>query len=524
MSSENSAHDESGGRRTVDSERRDLLKAAGTLTATGSLSALAGCSAGDGDGDGGGTETGGGDTETTTSGGDTETTAGDDSSMQETVTISYWSSIPTANAEARQWFPKSLKNFEQKQDGNVTVTLQPVTPSGLLDQIRSAVAAGNVPDLAEGGSLGTTLLEDGVTIDHTPYAEESNYPDGTVDLCNIGAKYRDKWFASGVDSTAAYMMGLRPKFFKQVGIDDPMEQLQTWTDVRRAYDEVKSEFPNVQAHEVTGKWNDLEVYWTEAHTSYQDGTDPWLDVRDQGSYDDPYVKIGENPRTDEMIRNNIDLAQSYSSASAAQRTDEEIPSLMLTDRVASFHYGLGGFTRYQQVDEDVTFGWDGDIYEQVMPRLDPNFGDEYGFPGLAGKEGSHGGNSSNVGGRLVFEGSDNKDLAWDLEVYVKTDLDNIVPMSTKYYPRPPVWKEALSEIREKHLSDMPQVYQAGIQALDEYPVNFYGTGSKWDIPPVDQIRWRDINETLSTAIAGDHSKEETPGVIRQKVQKTLSEM
>jgi len=526
MSSENNQHEGEGPSETerIDTERRDLLKTAGAVTATGTLGALAGCTGGDG-GDGNSTDTdGGSDDGDGGNTGDNGSSDGGDSSGQEAVTISYWSDIPTANSEARQWFPESIKNFEEKKDGNVKVELQPVTPSGLLDQIRSAVSAGNPPDLASGGSLGAQLLNDGVTIDHTPYAEESNYPDGTVDLCNIGATYRGTWFASGVDSTAAYTMGLRPKFFKEIGIEDPKEELQTWTDVRRAYDQISEQFPDVYAHEVTGKWNDLEVYWTEAHTSYQGGEDPWLDVQDQGSYDDPYIKIGQEPRTDEMIRNNIDMAQSYSSPQSAQRTDEEIPSLMLTDQVASFHYGLGGFTRYQEADPDVTFGWDGDVYEQMMPRLDANFGGEYGFPGIAGKEGEHGGNSSNVGGRIVFDASENKDMAWDLETYIKTDPDNIIPMSTKYYPRPPVWRDALSEIRENHLSDMPQVYQAGLEALDEYPKNFYGTGSKWDIEPVDEIRWRNINETISAAIAGDHNKDETPSVIREKVKKTLSEM
>jgi ABC-type glycerol-3-phosphate transport system substrate-binding protein len=497
------ANDASSGEEET---RRNVLKTTGALATGGALGSLAGY-------------TGERPSEDT----DVSNTA-EESPTQETVRIKYWSQFPTANPEVRSWYPETLERFEEMQDQNVEVELTPVTPSGLLSRVRAAVEAGNPPDISGRGELGIDLYPNGVTVDHGQYVREENYGERMVSNVVEGAKFRDVWISMGRPASTVWTMGLRPKFFKEVGIDDPEEQLSTWTDYRRAIDKISEEFPNVFAHEETAEWNDLETYWGQARTAYQDGEDPWLDVTDQGSPEDPYVKIGEEPRTDGMIKNVLDLADAYSSPEAASRTDEEIPSLMFTDRVAAYNYGLGGWQRYQTVKEDVEFGWDGDVYEQIPPALDPNYGDEYDIPELAGEEGMHGSFKPSLGGTMIFSASEVKEWAWELEKYLKTDMDHLIPFRTNYLPRPPSWKEALETIRSEHLDDKPQPYQSVINAsLADYAENLGGAGSEWEVFGASEIRWENLRR-MSEAVAGEYGRDELPGVIREQTLNMLEEL
>jgi ABC-type glycerol-3-phosphate transport system substrate-binding protein len=490
-----------------DETRRNILKTTGALATGGALGSLTGYADQQELGDA-----------------DETSDAADESPAQETIRIKYWSQFPTANPEVRRWYPETLDRFEEMQDENVEVELTPVTPSGLLSRVRAAVEAGNPPDISGRGELGIDLYPNGVTVDHGQYVREENYSERMVSNVVQGSKFRDVWISMGRPASTVWTMGLRPKFFKEVGIDDPENQLSTWTDYRRAIEDIDGEFSNVFAHEETAEWNDLETYWGQARTAYQDGEDPWMDVTDRGSPEDPHVKIGEEPRTDGMIKNVLDLADAYSSQEAASRTDEEIPSLMFTDRVAAYHYGLGGWQRYRTVNEDVEFGWDGDVYEQILPKLDPNYGDEYDIPELAGKEGMHGSFKPSLGGTMIFSASEVKEWAWELEKYLKTDLDHLIPFRTNFLPRPPSWKEALETIRSDHLEGLPQPYQTVINAsLADYADNLGGAGSDWEVFGASEIRW-EMNRRISDAGAGEYGRDELPGVIREQTLNMLEEM
>ena len=491
-----------------ETTRRDLMKGVSAATATGALGALAGCSGnGGGGGGGGGSENGG----------------SGQSSGQESVTIDYWSQFPTANPEVRKWYPTSLKRFEKMQDGKVNVQLTGVTPSGMLKKVRSAVEAGNPPDLSGRGELGIDLYPNGVTIDHSNYVKEANYSENMSQSAVGGAKFRDVWISMGRPASTVWMVGMRPKFFKQVGIDNPMDQLSTWTDYRRALEKIKKNNSNVWAYEATGAWNDLETYWAEAHTSFK-GDDPWMDTQDKGTPKDPHVKIGQNPKTDGMIKNTVDIANAYSSKQAGSRGDEEIPSLLFTDRVGSYHYGLGGWKRYTTVNPDAKFGWDGDVYEMPFPKLDPNYGQEFNIPELAGKEGMRGGFSPALGGTMIFKKSKVKEQSWQLEKYLKTNEKHLIPFRTKYLPRPPTWKPALETIRKNHMSDVPQVYEQAVKAkLGPYAKNYFGAGSEWEVFGASEIRWDAINRPISKSIQGQIKKDKLPGQIRSQVMSMLKE-
>lgn len=491
---------------TGETTRRDIVKGVGAATATGALGALAGCSGGGGSGDGGSGSDGSGQ-----------------SSGQESVTIKYWSQFPTANPEVRKWYPKTLKRFEKMQDGNVNVKLTGVTPSGMLKKVRSAVEAGNPPDISGRGELGIDLYPNDVTIDHKKYVKEANYAEKMSQSSVGGAKFRDTWISMGRPASTVWMVGMRPKFFKQVGIDNPMEQLSTWTDYRRALEKVKKNNSSVWAYEATGIWNDLETYFAEAHTSFS-GDDPWMDTKDKGSPQDPHVKIGKNPRTDGMIKNTVDIANAYSSDKAGSRGDEEIPSLLFTDRVGSYHYGLGGWKRYTTAKPDAKFGWDGDVYEMPFPKLDPNYGKEFNIPELAGKEGMRGGFSPALGGTMIFKKSNVKEQSWKLEKYLKTNEKHLIPFRTKYLPRPPTWKPALETIRNNHMSDVPQVYKQAVKAkLGPYGKNYFGAGSEWEVFGASEIRWDAICRPISKGIQGQIKKNKLPGQIRSQVMSMLKE-
>lgn len=510
----NESTDESSG---IDRNRRTLVKSMSALTTAGALGSLAGCSTQSNNQE-----------DLNQEGGINTQQSGDQSSSgespgKESNQVDFWSTQPTGNPKIRKWFPKQIKDFENRHD-NISVNLTPVTQGNIVKKIRTAIQSGSTPDIATSGALGIDLMNQGVTIDHSRFIEKSNYQSNLLPLAKEGAKFDGKWFATGTDTTAPYMIGLRPKFFKQVGIDEPRSQLRTWTDYRRALDKIKEKFPNVYPHEVTGKSNDLEVYWTEAHTAWKNGKDPWIDTKDKGSPDDPYVKIGKEPRTDGMIKNNIDLGQTYSSPGYAQRTDEETIPMLFSDRAASYHYGLGDHVRYKTVvDKDLSFGWDGDIFEMPLPKLDPNYGKEFDLPDLAGKEGQVGGNASSVGGRMIFKDSNVKQKAWELEKFIKTNSDFVIPMVMNNNPNPPTWQPAMKNIKKNHLDEMPQLFNAAVKALDEHPKQYFGTGAKWDIRGISTIRFTDINKTLMNAHAGRYSPEETPGAIREKVMKTIQE-
>ena len=228
-----------------------------------------------------------------------------------------------------------------------------------------------------------------------------------------------------------------------------------------------------------------------------------------------------------MIKNCIDLADTYSSNESAGRSDEEMPSLLLTDQAASFLYGLGSPIRYRSVRDDVTFGWDGDIWQGPHPRLDANYGDEFGIDELAGHEGQHGGHLWSLEFQLQAFDQDQSDAvknaAFDLMTFVNTSEEHNIPLLVEDYPAVAAYQPVNQTIIDEFADDLPQIQQNLYTLPGEFGSQYNTTGAAWDVGGTAQIRWTDINETISEAIAGQHSMEETPGLIRERVQTTLDE-
>jgi ABC-type glycerol-3-phosphate transport system substrate-binding protein len=510
--------------------RRDVLKTTG-LAGVGALGMLAGCTGGGDGGDGGSGDDGDGtptgtdeDVEAVSIGGTeepedgteaTETAESTEGGGEETARIDFLSGLAAESGATREHVEDGIEDFQSRQ-GNVEVNLQVVSYGDRNNKISSTVAAGNAPDLAESGATGIGFFRDGRVVDHGSYIEEAeDLPDNWTGATRETAQFRGQWWSAGQNRQGTTMMCVRPELFKSAGVSDPSE-LETWTGFRRAVEKVDQEFPDVHAFEATGAPNDLESYWGEARTAYTEGADPWI----RGDPENPEVLVGEADRTDGMIKNTIDLAKSYSSSSAPSRNDEEIPPLMLTDKVASMTSCLATIQRWRTVKEGVEFGWDGDVWTGPHPRLDPNYGEEFGIEELAGHEGQHGGHAwALLTQKQIFANSEYPDVAWDLAYYTNANESFILPLVGEIYTSLPSYAPYHQKLLEQY--DPVQMHQAQIEAAGEYGPQYSVTGAAWDLDGTNQLRWTDLNETISQAMAGQHTVEETPGVIRERMLETL---
>lgn len=140
-------------------------------------------------------------------------------------------------------------------------------------------------------------------------------------------------------------------------------------------------------------------------------------------------------------------------------------------------------------------------------------------------EGSHGAHISSLElQHTILERSENKDAAWKLAEYVNTDEGHAFPL----YADPELLQSPLvhADLREIQQSSeypdlMTRLTDVNIEILNTFGTQAATTGANWDITAVDQIRLTDIGETLSEAYAGQHSRDETPNTIRERINQTL---
>ncbi|WP_226021867.1 ABC transporter substrate-binding protein [Halomicrobium salinisoli] len=508
-----------------ETSRRDFVKMTTGAASAGALGALAGCSGdggdggdGDGGGDGGG---GGGD------GGDTDTDGGDGGGS-DTTSITFISANAVENGDIQEHYQSSMEDFGSKNEG-YEANLQTASYGDIQNTITSAVSAGNVPALAESGGLGIQYLKDGRLADHQSFFEESDsFPDDLTPASQQIANFRDYWWALGAIRHTNSNLGIRPKTFSQAGVENPMEELNTWSKFYEVLQRIDQE-QDIIAYEETGVPGDLESYWGYARTAYTDGTDPWM----RGEGTDPDVVVAneemeeDRQKTDGMIKACVQLADQFSSDEASQRGDEDIPALMLSGRVASFTYALATANRWYSVSEDAQIGWndgEGDFMLLPNPRVDPDFGNAIGIDDLSGVEGQHGGHVWGLEQcHTIFSDVSDQEQegAWALGQYLFTDEDFVLPAWGEYYEAFPGMAPLMDSLRSEY--DLPQNFEQSIQNQQEYGAQYSNTGGPWNVWPTDPIRWTDINETLSQAIAGQHSAEETPGIIRDRIMTRLEE-
>lgn len=501
------------------STRRRFVKAGG-LAAGGAMGSLTGCLGGSDDG---GDGSGSGDEITPTEDDSTDSGSGsEDGGSSESVTISFLSATVVENSQVNELFKKSMGRFEDQRE-NITVDLQGASYADIQNKLGSTVSAGDAPAIAEAGTLGLEYFQSGGVPDHGPWYEESeNIPENFTQLNKDVSSFRGEWWCGGAVNGSVRGMGIRPKLLSQVGVTDPLAELETWSGTLDVIERLDEQFPDIIAWEETGVPADLESYWGEARTSYTNGDDPWI----RGDPTDPDVLIGQEPKTDGMVKNCIELASRYSSEEVASRGDEQLPALVVTDKVAMHPHASQSWVGYTAAKEDATFGWqdgDGDYMMVPLPKVDPDYGAAIGIPELEGVEGEHGGHVSAMqNSHSIFDVGDQKkmDAAWTLNEYMITDETHMLDIFGKGDPAVPQYKPIL-EVFEQELQDPPQPMPQALKQLQEYGGQYTATGALWDVSGTNTIRWTDINETLSQALAGQHSMDETPQLIRERILSTL---
>jgi ABC-type glycerol-3-phosphate transport system substrate-binding protein len=421
-----------------------------------------------------------------------------------------------------------MEDFASKNEG-YEVDLQSASYGDIANTLTSSVSAGNVPAFAEAGGLGIQYLQEDRLVDHASFMEESDsFPDDLTSASQQVASFRDYWWSVGAIRHTSSNLGIRPKTFSQAGVEDPFEDLATWSqfyDVLQTIDEEQ----DIIAYEETGVPGDLESYWGYARTAYEGGTDPWI----RGPGDDPDVIINnedmeeDRQKTDGMIKACVNLANEFSSDESAQRGDEEIPALMISGQVASFTYATPTANRWYAVSEEAQIGWndgEGDFMLLPNPSLDPDFGDAIGINDLSGHSGEHGGHVWGLEqAHCMFDGvsSDQQDGAWALAQYLFQDEDFVLPAWGEHYESIPGMATMQQPVLDNY--ELAQNFAQAIENMNEYGAQYSNTGGPWDVWPSDPIRWTDINETISEAIAGQHTAEETPSLVRDRVLTRLEE-
>jgi len=117
--------------------------------------------------------------------------------------------------------------------------------------------------------------------------------------------------------------------------------------------------------------------------------------------------------------------------------------------------------------------------------------------------------------------SQQQDGAWALSQYLLQDNDFVLPAwgsTTRRSPASiPSWTTSSTSTTCHRTSSSHSRTSAPTGT------SYSNTGGPWDVWPTDPIRWTDINETLSQAIAGQHSAQETPSLIRERVLTRLEQ-
>lgn len=505
--------------------KRTVLQAAGGMAATGALGALAGCTGSD---DGSSTDT---DSGSDSGSGNSSNDSSSDGGQQESVTVSYWSGKAAETSALQNYFEEGMQTFED-QNSNINVDLNVLEWDQLSERYITTMQSGtNPPALASVGTYGLEMFRNGSVQELSTYMEgDSDLPEKWTPTMKEATNYRGDRWSGGIGAINTTHLGLHVGLFKEhTDVEQPAEDLKTWTQLRRALNQIQENTGNdVYPYEVTGVQSDVEAYWGAARTAYTDGTDPWLDVTDQGSPDDPVIKVDQNERTDGMILNNIDLGAEYSSPGHPTRGDEDVAPMLVNDQVASYNYGMS-VQGIKAITPDATFGWDGDYMAIKTPKLDPNYGEEFDIPELAGKEGQHGGHTWALEGQLCVTESKSsavKDAAYDLIKFRNTSPDFCLQLyaDANLAQAVPAFNPLLDDILSDEYADMrTQVHTHMINELDEYGANYRTTGASWDVPGTNPIRWENIGGTLSEVYAGQIDRENATSEIASRIQTTLDE-
>ncbi|MFC7196460.1 hypothetical protein ACFQL4_20460 [Halosimplex aquaticum] len=122
----------------------------------------------------------------------------------------------------------------------------------------------------------------------------------------------------------------------------------------------------------------------------------------------------------------------------------------------------------------------------------------------------------------MFSGSDNPQEAWNLLNYTNTSADHLAELYATIYPAAPTYEPLSDTIKSEYGDQLSQPLTAMLNAAQEYGPQYNVTGAAWDLKETSQIRWTDINEPISQAIAGKFGPDKAVSTIVDNVNKTMS--
>jgi hypothetical protein len=104
--------------------------------------------------------------------------------------------------------------------------------------------------------------------------------------------------------------------------------------------------------------------------------------------------------------------------------------------------------------------------------------------------------------------------------YVNRDPEFVLPYLGEVQTTAPAVTELLEPLRSQYEIAQPQ--EVLFDVLEEWPDQYQPTGAEWDVPNTGQIRFTDINETISQALSGQIEKSQAPKTIRSKIMSSLN--
>lgn len=322
---------------------------AGLASGTAALAlVLAGC--GDGDGDGGGGDTG---------------------------ELTVWIMEP-GNPEVQATIDGFGDDFEAERDG-VTVNIEYVPWPDAHTQLTTALAGGQVPDVAELGNTMTPEFAEAGAFAPVEAPEGVEYVAGLAQSAEVdGATYGYPWYAG------ARALIYRTDVFDEAGVDVP----ETWDDVLAAGEAIEAEVDDVDPIHVAGAYQHMNqplIWGTGGDIASREG-DTWTP-----GYDTPeghqalefFVELWDRGWSPEgaVTWNSADVREAFANGQAAMM--------------------VGG-------------GWDLRVILDSNPDLDGNVGVALMPAGPAGNRDVFAGGSH----LAVFEESENQELAKEFAEYM----------------------------------------------------------------------------------------------------------
>jgi hypothetical protein len=190
------------------------------------------------------------------------------------------------------------------------------------------------------------------------------------------------------------------------------------------------------------------------------------------------------------------------------------------------------FTRWFQTKDDAVIGWDGGDGD-VMLLPNPRVGSGSDLAEISGvdtleevDEGQHGGHVWALEqAQGMFGGFDQAQLeaGWALNTFFHRDEQHVLAEYGEVYPAIPADSDMQQVLLDELGDDLPQNFAQVLANLGDYGDQYNNTGAPWDVRGTDQIRWTDINETISQSIAGQISRDNVVSEVQSRVQTTLDE-